>query len=162
MKTNRGKLRKRHFLLLEVLIAFAIVIFCAIPLIAPHVDMYKAQREWLDKEELDHVVNLLYADLLEKLYLNTIDWAELRAEPEVTITPQMIREAGYNKPLFFNGKYKFEIKKFKPKNEDKFNFYLFNLKMTFVPTFLKNPTTETLKAKTIEYVYTIFIVRNLR
>lgn len=156
------KYNKRPFLLLEVLIAFALVIFCAIPLIAPHVDMYKAQRAWLDKEELDHVVNLLYANILEDLYTNKIEWSQLRSEYEAVVTPQMIREAGYQKPLYFDGKYKFTINKFKPKNENEFNLYLFDLKFTFLPTSMINATPEIKESKTIKYDYNIFVVRDLR
>lgn len=159
---NAFSRRKRPFLLLEVLIAFALVIFCAIPLIAPHVDMFRAQRSWLDKEELDHAVNLLYVDLLEKLYTNKIDWITLRGEPEVIITPEMLKEAGYTKPLYFTGKYKFTLDRFKPKKEDQFNLYLYDLTFSFVPIALAKADTETQKKQSIDFNYKVFVARDLR
>jgi hypothetical protein len=74
---HRSKVQRRHQSLLEVLIAFALIALCVLPLIYPHVAIYKAQNKFARKLELDHVVNLLYGKVLEKLYMNTIPWADL-------------------------------------------------------------------------------------
>lgn len=80
---------KHSFLLLEVLIAFALVTLCAIPLIYPHTAIYRAQREFVSKIELDHEVNLIYVDLLQKLHRNEIPLADIRNETLFTL-PQTI------------------------------------------------------------------------
>ena len=71
------EVKKRYVSLLEVLIAFALIVLCVLPLIYPHVAMFKSQKAFIRKVELDHVVNLLYAKILEKLYMNSIPWQEL-------------------------------------------------------------------------------------
>jgi hypothetical protein len=71
------KIEKRHYLLLEVLIAFTIVTLCALPLIAPHSWMIKEESELLQDIEKDRYVNLIYSHIVEQMYANTIQWQTL-------------------------------------------------------------------------------------
>lgn len=89
---------KRAFLLLEVLIAFALVTLCAIPLIYPHAAIYRTQKEFVNKIELDHEVNLIYVNLLEKLHRNEIPLEDIRHETLFTL-PQTIK--GYTGTYHF-------------------------------------------------------------
>jgi hypothetical protein len=51
------------------MIAFLLVALCAIPMMSTHVHMYKEQKKMAHLIELDHVVNLLHAQIVEDLYV---------------------------------------------------------------------------------------------
>lgn len=149
-------------MLLEVLIAFAIVALCAIPLISPHAVMLKAQRQFVRKMELDHAVNLLYGNVLEKLYLNKINWTELTLQNPFEITPDLLKEAHYDKPFGYSGSYVFTEDKHKPEKLGNYNLFQFTLRFTFLPDEFKNSKDELKQKNTLEYKYKVFIVRDLR
>ena len=155
------RLNKRFFLLLEVLIAFIIVVFCAIPLVYPHTAMLKAQNQFVRKMELDHAVNLLYGNILEKLYLNKLNWTDIN-QTTFDITDEMWKEAHYNKPLFYKGTFAFVEEKHKPKKIENYNLFQFKLVFTFIPKELEKGKEELKQANKINYTYTVFIVRDLR
>jgi hypothetical protein len=151
---------RRHFLLLEVLIAFALVALCALPLVYPHTAILKEQREFIRKVELDHVVNLLYANVMEKLYLNKISWSEIM-QGSFDITEETLKEIDYNKPFHYAGNYSFSQKKYKPKKQGGYSHNLFTLTFHFLPKNLKNAEENKQKANKITYTYQVFIVRDL-
>ncbi len=151
---------KRPFILLEVLIACALVILCAIPLLYPHVEMLKAQREFTRKVELDHAVNLLYGSILEKLYLNKINWPDIM-EKTFEIDQGMLQEAHYDKFLPYRGSYQFIVKAQKPKQIGNQNIFLFDLIFNFVPQQYKDKDAETQLNHTLRFKYKVFIGRNL-
>src|SRR5690349_12587266 len=105
---------KRPVVLLEVLIAFALVVLCALPLIYPHVFILKSEKAFVASIELDHAVNLLFANCLEKLYQNQIAWHQIESGKETTIESSLLEESGFNGYLPFNGTYKFVEEKHKP------------------------------------------------
>ena len=146
-------LHRRYFLLLEVLISFALVALCVLPLISSHVSIYKLQRQFVDKIELDHVVNLIFGEIYGGLYRNEIPLATLLTSNEVNIEPEILQRAGWDKPFPYKGNYKFDIIKYKPKREEAlYKTYLFNLTLSFTPqNQLSNPIT---------YEYKIFIEYN--
>ena len=142
------KYKKRHLLLLEVMIAIALIVICVIPLISPHLFVLKYQREFVDKVELDHLVNLLYADFSEKMYKNEISWDQIAGKQEHEIDEHLLRRVGYTKKLPFKGTYRFGEVKHKPKPPQDFSVYLVTLDFTFSPEELK-------------YHYEICVVRDL-
>lgn len=151
------KKARRPFLLLEVLIAFLLIALCAIPLIAPHVSIYKDQQEFMDKIQLDHFVNHYYGEIIEKLYRQNISWETLSNEAKVRIDREKI-VSWDNKPLPYEGTYSFKDKKHKPKEAKPFTVYLIQLTLSFKP--IKKGSAET-KTKDITYQYDIFIPRQL-
>lgn len=58
---------KRPLTLLEVLIAMAIVMLCALPLLSPHAAMYKEQKKLIAKIKEDHQAQVQFVDFYEKL-----------------------------------------------------------------------------------------------
>ncbi len=142
---------KRPIVLLEVLIAFALVVLCALPLIYPHMAIFKAEKKFIDTIELDHVVNLLYANRLEKLYLREIPWADIDGGKELTIDSQMIQESGWKRELPFNGHYKFLRKAYKPHKAPEEAVYLFKLIFAF--------TSKDKDSRPFAYEYEIVIER---
>lgn len=133
-------MKRRPFMLLEALLAFALVVLCVLPLIAPHVGMLKAERKFIQKVDLDHTVNLLYASILEQLYKNSIDWNVLTQGQPVPIP-------GYE------GHYQFKVENYKPLDETA-NYHLYLLNLTF--------TFEQKNEKPLEYLYKVFVVRDRR
>lgn len=67
---NRSKRRafKRHFQLLEILIALFLVATCAIPVMGSFVSIYLEQRKMQEEIHLDHLMHLAHAKFVEHLY----------------------------------------------------------------------------------------------
>lgn len=151
-------LQKRPILLLEVMIAIALIVLAAIPLIYPHVYLLRAQSYFLEKVELDHVVNLHFVDLLEQLYLNKVPWGGVVNGQEFTFSDDTLSEMGYKRPLPFKGNYRFKVKNFKPKGESEspLTLYLLDLDYSFYP---KTQTPD--KKNQLNYHYNLFVVRDL-
>lgn len=153
---------KRYLVLLEVIIAFALVALCVLPMIYPLVYILKSEREFIETIELDHIVNLLYGDTLQKLYLNQIGWSDIEEHKRFEIT-SLLQDIGYKGSFPFEGSYEFIIEKRKPPPpEDR--IYLVKLIYTFTPkkTGKKPPADTDLemqKPKTYIYEYKIFIER---
>lgn len=158
-------IKKRYQMLLEVLIAFALIVMCVLPLISTHVSMLKMQNQFIRKIELDHVVNLLYAKVLEKLYLNSYSFGDLTVNQTVfDVDASFLSEIGYDKPLQFKGSFNFfETKpKYKPKKAAPYTLYLFKLTFHFLPVEFVNAPAEKKAAQMITYTYDVFLVRDLQ
>lgn len=145
------KLRKPPVLLLEVLIAFAIVVLCALPLLTPHYAMLRAQQTYRNQLNLDHAVNLFYGQVIQQLYLNQIPWEDLQQKP-LEISSKMLHEAGIDPKSFpFRGTFIFSPKKTKPSKPGPESVWLYNLDFNF---FSVNGAQQ-------NYHYEVFIVRKL-
>lgn len=113
MKRNNQKqqIKKRAFLLLEVLIAFALIALCAIPMIAPHISMIKAQKELETKMKINHAAKLIYANVLEKMHKNEIPLAQVEDGKTISVQEEFLEGiTGYT------ADYRFKI--IKSKNND--------------------------------------------
>lgn len=124
-------------LLLEVLIAFAIVALAILPLISSHVAIFKMQRNFIHSLELDHFVNRKYAEIIEKLYLSEISWSVI--------------EGGERVPLSHKGYYQFKEILHKPKEKGPYTLYLMELNFVFPRKNKEN----------ITYSYQIFLIRDV-
>ena len=144
---------RRPILLLEVLIAFALVALCAIPLIYPHVAIFKEEKKFISVIELDHAVNLLFANRLEKLYLHEISCEEVETGRENPSDDLMLKESGYIGSLPYKGTYKFVEVRHKPENQSEDAVYLYKLIFEFVPKMKKE------KVQPFSYEYQIVIER---
>jgi hypothetical protein len=145
--------QKRALVLLEVLIAFALIVLCILPLISPHVFILKAERRFVNTVKLDHAVNLLYANRLEKLYQQKIPWQDIEGGKELSIDAPMLRDSGYQEFLPFTGTYRFEEQKSKHSDPPENSVYLYDLIFTFV---------DEAKANTYKYKYKVVIERKYR
>jgi hypothetical protein len=155
--------KRRHQSLLEVLIAFALIALCVLPLIYPHVAVYKAQNKFARKLELDHVVNLLYGKVLEKLYMNAIPWTDL-AQTTFPVDEGILKEVLYDKTFYYTGSYNFseEPPRFKPKDPGPYSLYLYQLTFNFIPNELAKEPDKIKETDRIKYKYDVFVVRDLR
>lgn len=68
------KRKKRSYLLLELLIAFTLLITCLLPLTQNPLKMVANEREMLEKLELAREADLLFADVKRRLYTNQISY----------------------------------------------------------------------------------------
>lgn len=154
--------KRRPILLLEVLIAFAIIVLCIFPLIYPHAAMARAQREFIKKIELDHVVTLLFAQIYQDLQTNKIEWSDIENKRQFELTPQDLQKLNQGKSLPFKGHYHFERMIHKPKSQtpQETTAYLYKLIFHFQS---QHETKKTGRAKKpLEYNYKLFILRDLR
>ena len=144
-------LKKRPMFLLEAMIAFAIVVLCALPLLAPHFAMLRAQQTYRDQLNLDHAVNLFYGQLMQQLYLNQIPWEDLQKKPH-EVSQKMLMEAGITPAAFpYKGTYMFTSVRNKPSKPGPLSAYLYDLEFTFLHPKMPPRT----------YHYDVFIVRKL-
>lgn len=134
------RIRKNHIMLLEILIAFALVVLALLPLIYPHVFILKSEKKFVQQVELDHAVNLLYAQIVQDLYENKIPWETLQSKTPIPVE---------FKDLPYKGEYVFGIVNFKPKKDPPapYSLYLYSLDFTFNDSH--------------KYHYEIFVVRDL-
>lgn len=127
------KSRRQPAILLEVLIAFTLIALCILPLIYPHVFILRSEKKFISTVELDHYVNLLYADRLQKLYQNEIPWQDIENGNEIPIDTQLLEAIHYKGDLPFTGHYKFIKEKQKPRKESERTVYIFYLQFLFSP-----------------------------
>ena len=154
MKKKKKK-NKRHVFLLEVVIALALVAICVIPLLAPQAFILYRQQRLMDEVQLDHLVNLLYGDILLQLYKNEIPWNNLMNSIQYEVDSTMLKQVGINKNIPFKGFYQFKEKKHKPKKESPYTIHLFDLDFRFSRD---DPKTD---ANPLTYHYEIFLIRFL-
>lgn len=64
----RKKSNKRHFQLLEIMIALFLILVCAIPVIQTYVRVYKEQKTFNQNVDIDHLASLAHARVIEELY----------------------------------------------------------------------------------------------
>ncbi len=135
------QIRKHSFLLLEVLIAFTIVVLCIIPLLAPHVGIYKEQKNFLNQIELNHTVHLIYVEVLEKMHKGEISIADIFNKRDFSVTTEKLPSQN------INASYHLSPSASKKQNEEGFNVHLANLEISL---------TEKNKEKPYVYNYLIF------
>jgi hypothetical protein len=146
---------KRPFLLLEVMIAFALIVLCALPLIAPYLEIVKEQKQFNVKMELDHASHLFYVMLLEQLHNNKIDWKDIHSSAILPLTADHWKAIGYSSPLPFVGSYHFKEIKNKSDKKKAWNGYLFRLTLAFVDKRVQENPPK------INFPYTVCLVRHV-
>lgn len=150
-----NKLVKRPFTLMEVMIAFVLILFCLVPLIYPNLAIYKEQLKSNQKIELDHAVTLLFGNLQELMHKRMIPY-ELITQKDfepIPISSETYAEAGINPAEFpFTGTLK--ARRVKQKGHKKNGSYIVDL-IEFRYSFGRNDGRD----NPIEFVYQIPIVK---
>ncbi len=140
--------KKRHVLLLEVLIALAIVTLCILPLLHPHVAILSEEKSFVREIELDRLVGLIHSDMLvEQFYRENIQWWTIEQDQPIEITDDRLDKLG------FRGSYSFKRKLRKSKMED--GMYLHNL-VSVIYAF-----TPTQGGDPLSYSYDLYVTRNI-
>jgi hypothetical protein len=120
-KNNRSTLivlQKRPIILLEIMIAMAMIVLCILPLLAPRSAMLQEQRKFIDAMELDHAVSLFYVDILERLYRNQIAWNDIQDHTVFPIDSDLLQHTkSLQLPENLIGTYRFDIIKHKDQDD---------------------------------------------
>lgn len=151
-----GFLRKkrRPFLLLEVLIALAIVSLCAIPLIAPNLWLIKAEKEFLQTIENDRIAHLIFLHVVENLYNNVYSWENLKNNEEIPFSLESIPAIPENWP--FEVTVRSKVAQSKTGLTDEHSFNLLEITITI------KKTPEIKGEKDLIVKNLIFVERNLK
>lgn len=160
-KRTKIKVRKRHFLLLEVIIAFILIVMCIIPLISPHTFILTEQKRFVHTIEVDHLVNLAFADIVKRMYINDINWSRIVNRDIFEVDESLLQRVEYKKQLPYTGVYRFGVVRYKPTGESPRKLYLLKLEMKFIP---KGKTLTSFEEKmpgVLSYYYELFAVRDL-
>jgi hypothetical protein len=151
-KHNCRYASKRPVLLLEVLIAFALVALCVFPLVAPHVFILKAQYQFNHKITLDQAAAKVYGHILEMAYRNQIPWQAFEQKQTFPISEDIMRAAGIENGTY-KGTYQFSISRQKGK-ETPLTARVITATIAFLP---KDRIKESSQESTYEYQF--FAVR---
>lgn len=71
-KNNHLRNKRRHFQLLELMIAVFILLLCVVPTVKIFTSIYLSQQEMVRKNDRDHMARRIHAKLMEKLYKREI------------------------------------------------------------------------------------------
>lgn len=77
-------MRKRPFILLEILIALTLVILCAIPLIIQPIKAYRFEMKSLEEVEGERLADWTFSEIKESMLKNSISWDKLPSLNETT------------------------------------------------------------------------------
>lgn len=77
------KYKKRPYLLLEILIAFSLVVLCALPFLSAHLFVKVSQDELLQATEMDRYVSLFATEVYTDLLGHEHKWNALQQVKEV-------------------------------------------------------------------------------
>ncbi len=72
-------MKKRPFVLLEVMIALTLVALCAIPLILKPIRVYRSEMQLLEEGEGERLADWTFSEIEEQLLNNSIPWEKLPA-----------------------------------------------------------------------------------
>ncbi len=70
-------MKKRTFLLFEILIAFLLVVICAVPLVSQPLKMYRSEMKFLEQLERERLADWTFSEIKEKLLKNEIPWEKI-------------------------------------------------------------------------------------
>lgn len=152
---NNRKTHKRHILLLEVLIAFALVALCIFPLIAPHVFILKAQYQFNTKVALDQSAAKIYTHILEKAYKREIPWRAIEEKQIFTIDDDFLRKAGIKGDFSHKGSYQLSIARSKGKKQP-LTANVIRTIITLEPKESSGSSAEGQRSQQIAYEYKFF------
>ena len=66
--------KKRHFILLEILIAVALLSLCITPLITHPIRLYKKELKTLEELQIQRLKHEAFLAIKKQLFKNKIDW----------------------------------------------------------------------------------------
>lgn len=96
-------MKKRPFLLIEVLIAFLLVTICSVPLVKQPLKLYKDEMEYLEKMERERLADWSFTEIKEILIRNDIPWEKLPIKGAETapipLSPMTLELPGCRKKL---------------------------------------------------------------
>lgn len=115
---------KRHFTLIEVLLAIAILSSAIIPLLTPQLWMVKEEREFLHEIQAANLSQEYLAYFLEKIYERQMSWEELASSKNIPFDTAFWEDRGIS-PLKMSYSTSLKIEKLDKKDES--GAFLINL-----------------------------------
>lgn len=76
------EMKKKPFLLLEILIAFFLVSLCAVPLIRQPLEMVRTEIKKLEEMEMERLADWTFTEVKEMLLKNEIPWKKIPEKGE--------------------------------------------------------------------------------
>lgn len=73
-------MKKRTFLLFEILIAFFLVALCAVPLVRQPLQFYRSEMKSLEQLERERLADWTFTEIKEKLLKTEIPWKKIPAK----------------------------------------------------------------------------------
>lgn len=73
-------MKKRTFLLFEILIAFLLVVLCAVPLVSQPLKLYRSEMKFLEQLERERLADWTFSEIKEMLLKNEIRWEKIPAK----------------------------------------------------------------------------------
>lgn len=145
---------KRPFLLLEVLIALFIVVVCVSPLLSSQVFMYKIERQFLHKLEVDRVANIVFTDIIKNLYeKKEVGWSDIQENKLFTYDLLQHQSNGVPKHFPYKITYSLGMTKLRKPKIKPINFIVL-LNITITPDDKsQNPNI---------YAYNVYLNRKLK
>lgn len=114
-KPLKKRRSKRHFQLLEIMVAIFILLICAAPAMRIYITMFKEQQLVIRENERDHIARVLHARITEKLYKRQIPLQDLAQGKKSSIDDPDLQKR--LKELDYEGAYILGIDKRSPKDE---------------------------------------------
>lgn len=140
------KIRKfrRHFQLLEVMIAIFILLVCAAPAMQIYTSMFKGQQTIVRENQRDHLARLIHAKVTEQLYKRAIPLEQfVEAKQTPVDDPELEQKL---KDLSYKAYYSVSIAAKTPsKGEEKPNKYLVQLVITIRDVSSNPPSRASVK-----------------
>lgn len=75
-------MKKKPFLLLEILIAFFLVALCIVPLVRQPIEVFRAEMTKLEEMEKERLADWTFSEVKEMLLKNEIPWKKLPEKGE--------------------------------------------------------------------------------
>lgn len=120
-------------ILLEVLIAMALIALCILPLITPHIAMIREQQRMDAVMRLDHSVHLLYVDVIEQMHKNIIKWNQVMEGKPIPISDDMWERIGIQNKIPLQGFFRFQEIRHKPGKPAEWNAHHVKVIFFFMP-----------------------------
>ena len=155
---------KRHFQLLELMVAAFILLICIAPTMKIFTNIYKSQKEIIRINQRDHLAHLVHAKFTEQLYKRTIPLKDIDVGNPIILKDVELNE--FLQKYFFDYSGTFFLKPHAKKGESP-DCYLCELKIEIIDTLIKpkepsgdhqsNGISSTQNSAVGTYDYSIFI-----
>ena len=136
-------IKKKPFLLLEVLIAFSLATLCLVPLVRHPIRMYKKEICNLELVEKERLANLVFCEIKEKLLKKEFSWDQ-------------IPEKGVESPFFHLSSVSLQLPGWEKKIECKYQFIGKGEKQGHNGEIFRKTNVKIVLDKQI-YLYTLFV-----
>lgn len=147
------KVSKRPILLLEILIAIALITLGILPMLAPFVRIYQIERNQVQEIQAAHALANLHVAFIEQLHKQEIAWDDLTGANIVEISNDFLNRLNYKAFRWIT------INKKKPVKAPV--FFLLNIDYLLMPSNIEaNPSelfqSESLQAGILKTHYLLF------